>query len=205
MAYDEGRKQIVLFGGQDPAPDRREHERYVDLGWPGLASVMTSPSPPALKLQAFAYDPARGVSVLFGGFLGGTPTRAVWEFDGATWTDRTPASGGPRHVHRPPWRTIPSRGVIVVGGFDNISGGMRGDGMDRRGTGVPDFVTLTKIPSRWPPIRFGAGCRVHGAGPHLRMERRCVERTTEGVWERRHRRCCALVRAWHSILCSVRS
>ncbi|HEY5924927.1 MAG TPA: hypothetical protein VIV11_24770 [Kofleriaceae bacterium] len=118
MAYDEARKQTVLFGGRDTSG-----MSGVDLNdtwiWDGQdwREVTTMPSPPKLLFPAFAYDPARGVSVLFGGTVGATRSRSIWEFDGTTWTDRTPASGGPTAREKVVMAYDPvGGGMIVVGG-----------------------------------------------------------------------------------------
>src|SRR5262249_11910483 len=53
---------------------------------------MPSPAPPPRAYGAMAYDPLRHVIVLFGGLASGTQANLgdTWEWDGTTWTDRTP-------------------------------------------------------------------------------------------------------------------
>ena len=97
MAFDSRRGRTVLFGGTTfgsggsaQAGDTWE--------WDGNDWTQLSPatSPPLRDEAAMAYDAARGVSVLFGGYntigyrLGDT-----WEWDGTNWTQRTPTSSPP--------------------------------------------------------------------------------------------------------------
>ncbi|MCC7062901.1 MAG: hypothetical protein IT456_08870 [Planctomycetes bacterium] len=69
--------------------------------------------------MACAFDVARGVLVVHGGVLdtgsGSTTLGTMWEWDGATWTQRTPAGApGPRSRHAMAYDE--SRGVIVMSG-----------------------------------------------------------------------------------------
>src|ERR1041384_7179735 len=48
--------------------------------------------------HAMAFDSARGVTVLFGGFTGGE-SGETWEWDGATWMERTTGGPSPRSGH----------------------------------------------------------------------------------------------------------
>ncbi len=90
MAYDSVRGVIVLFGGEDSTG-------YVDdtWEWNGVDWVERFPvdSPAAryfLGANGLAYDPTRGVTVLFGGKATGDPYQNTWEWDGVNWTRMTP-------------------------------------------------------------------------------------------------------------------
>ena len=64
-----------------------------------------------------AHDAARGVTVLFGGYDDGYP-QDTWEWDGETWTERTPDGPLPiaRYSHAMAYDT--ARGVTVLfGGY----------------------------------------------------------------------------------------
>src|SRR5262245_22395743 len=54
-------------------------------GW--ILRATTGPSP--RYGTAMAYDSARGVSVLFGGYTGTQTLDDTWEWDGNSWTFRT--------------------------------------------------------------------------------------------------------------------
>src|SRR5262245_11528252 len=56
--------------------------------------------PPPRIAHAMAYDGARGVTTLFGGYPGDAAGTAIWEWNGADWTRRSPAtSPGTRQRH----------------------------------------------------------------------------------------------------------
>jgi hypothetical protein len=88
MAYDAGRGRVVLFGGAD---GQNGQSALGDTWeWDGTNWLRRSPtrSPSARHGHAMAYDPARGVVVLFGG----GQLSDTWEWDGANWTQRFPAT-----------------------------------------------------------------------------------------------------------------
>jgi hypothetical protein len=64
-------------------------EATVPYNW-----VQRSPSvsPSGFYDSAMVYDPARQVSVLFGGYGGGQWDNQTWEWDGTNWTQRFPAT-----------------------------------------------------------------------------------------------------------------
>jgi hypothetical protein len=71
---------------------------------------------PARFNHAMAYDAARQRVVLFGG--GGTLSD-TWEWDGVTWTHRTPAASPPaRGGHAMAWDAARQR-VVLFGGYAN--------------------------------------------------------------------------------------
>ena len=56
-------------------------------------------SPVHLRMyHGMAYDPVRGVTVLFGGFNGngGTENGETWEWNGSSWTQRNVPGPSPR-------------------------------------------------------------------------------------------------------------
>jgi hypothetical protein len=74
----------------------------------------TGPSP--RYAHAIAYDSARGVTVLFGGW-DGSRNGETWEWNGATWTLRATTGPSPREDHALAYDS--ARGVTVLfGGFD---------------------------------------------------------------------------------------
>lgn len=93
VALDAGRGRLVLFGGT-----RAEGESYVNVGdtweWDGSGwrlAVPEAQGPGARTAMTMAYDPARGVVVMYGGASGSWTTRElqvlrdVWTYDGARW------------------------------------------------------------------------------------------------------------------------
>ena len=116
MAYDSARGRVVLFGGEGVANQQDTWE------WDGATWTERTPlanNPPARHNHAMVYDSARGRTVLFGGQLpDNTGLQDLWEWDGVSWLERTPASGP-----LPPARGLPAMAydsararVIVFGG-----------------------------------------------------------------------------------------
>ncbi|MFN7972624.1 MAG: hypothetical protein U0166_09790 [Acidobacteriota bacterium] len=92
MAYHALIGKTVLFGGVTAGGGGNETWEYtVGTGW------AQGPVPPAgltnRSNQGMAYDPARGVIVLFGGF-DGAYKNDTWQFDGASWTPGPSAPAG---------------------------------------------------------------------------------------------------------------
>ena len=87
-AYDSVRNQMVLFGGINVINEQWVHTNDVWL-WNGSnwSSQAGNPSLPSIDGE-LAFDPGRGVMVLYAGDVGG-PTSETWEFDGSTWTKKS--------------------------------------------------------------------------------------------------------------------
>ena len=66
-------------------------------------------------LAAMAFDPTRNVAVLFGGLGAGAMFADTWEFDGATWLQRSPA-GSPSPRSRAGCTWSPSLSQCVLFG-----------------------------------------------------------------------------------------
>lgn len=102
MVYDERRRVCVLFGGTDNFILSASSAETVE--WNGQAWTLRTPaqSPPPREVFGMAYDSARGVTVLFGGFQSnadGTVITALgdtWEWDGNNWTLRNTVGPSPR-------------------------------------------------------------------------------------------------------------
>lgn len=110
MAFDRGRNRMVLYGGLSPVsyPIGTLYE-YSNETWERDGSAAWQPittQGPGRRVQsAMAYDEARGVSVLFGGYLcgqsefcplgnpggGAVHYTDTWEWDGSIWTQRPAA------------------------------------------------------------------------------------------------------------------
>lgn len=85
MAYDSRRGRVVMFGGRSAAPDNGDYSFDDTWEWDGLRWYFRATNGPAAQFDHhMAYDPGRGVTVLWGGF-GVNPTD-VWEWDGNNWS-----------------------------------------------------------------------------------------------------------------------
>jgi hypothetical protein len=122
LSYDRQRARLVLHGGRSGLQVKNDTlERDAAGSW----HLVTNQGPPARYGHAMAYDEARGVTVLFGGFLcdsqlcspGGGPLYYgdTWEWDGTTWTERAVPGPGPRWLHAMAYDPIRER-VVLHGG-----------------------------------------------------------------------------------------
>jgi hypothetical protein len=95
--------------------------------------------------------------VLFGGSAGGTaPLGDTWVWDGASWTQRTPANAPPARADGAmAWD--PALGRVVLYGGRGVGGGPLGD------TWAWDGAGWTRLhPADSPGARFGAGLATDG-------------------------------------------
>ncbi|MFC1609839.1 kelch repeat-containing protein [Myxococcota bacterium] len=101
LAYDSTREKLVLFGGFSVQGDFCEDTFWE---WDGTMGTWTEmapegPQPSARINHSLVYDSGRGKVVLFGGYDANPAIEQdIWEWDGTTWTDVTPA--GPRPNYR---------------------------------------------------------------------------------------------------------
>lgn len=119
MVYDSARGVCVLFGGSTSCPDSGNNETWEWNGatWTQVATVGTVPSP--RWVVAMAYDSARGVCVLFGGYRPGDDGE-TWEYDGATasWTLKSTAGPSPRRGHAMAYDAARDETVLFGGESD---------------------------------------------------------------------------------------
>jgi hypothetical protein len=151
LEWDPQRRTLVLPG-------------WELFDWDGAAGSWThrwsSPmdnGPPTLRLASsgasFAYDPDRGVMLTFGGEVGTTITQELWETDGVTWTNRTPA---PLPAAWPPplgWNgrlfyETTTRKMILSGG-PSIAGAL--DDLWAFDATTGTFTAAPPEPSSWSP------------------------------------------------------
>ena len=122
MAYDERRHRLVLFGGYYKIDSLST--RLADTWeWDGRSWTLVADSGPTGRNNAaMVYDPARGVTVLFGG-SDGTASGETWEWDGNRWSRSAPPTD-PRY-NTVMWYDVASRRLIRFGGW--FSGQRWGD------------------------------------------------------------------------------
>lgn len=112
---------------------------------PGWAQRDPANHPSARYGHALAYDAARGVTVLFGGYDNNGTLNDTWEWDGEDWVQRTPSnSPSQRYTHAMAYDS--ARGVAVL--YGGYSGGFLDDTWEWDGD---DWVQRT--PSTIPPAR----------------------------------------------------
>jgi hypothetical protein len=135
MAFDDLRGRIVLFGGVNGTSASSwfgDTWEYASGSWQQRA---TTAFPPVRFGHAMAFDRARGRTVMFGGrtrtgtiFLGDT-----WEWDGTTWSPRTPAAApSARMGHAMAFD--PRSGQVLLYGGIALGGPIVGDTWTWNGT-----------------------------------------------------------------------
>jgi hypothetical protein len=91
LAFDSRRGRLVLYGGRRIGATRADLTLLTDTWeWDGSAwhQVDSAGTGPRMH-SGMAYDSARGVMVLFGGFGGDQALRAdTWEWNGVKWSRR---------------------------------------------------------------------------------------------------------------------
>jgi Astacin (Peptidase family M12A)/Immunoglobulin I-set domain/Dockerin type I domain/Galactose oxidase, central domain len=121
MVYDSARGVTVLFGGyknvvppNDALGDTWE--------WDGATWTLRSSTGPAPRYaHSMAYDSARGVAVLFGGYNGAS-LGDTWEWNGTTgeWTQQS--TSGPPSRNSASMAYDSARGVTVLFGGESAAG-----------------------------------------------------------------------------------
>jgi len=120
FAYDARRRQTVLFGGQDASFGPFYNDTWT---WDGATWSLAAPatSPPQRKNGASAFDPVRGVVVLFGGESPAEPLGDTWTWDGMIWSEQSPSrTPGARSEHA---MTFDARwnDVVLFGGYKDVA------------------------------------------------------------------------------------
>jgi hypothetical protein len=103
IAYDASHKNFVLFGGHTANGVSGETWIFDEMGGQYATAawrrVQPAHNPPPRWGAAMAYDSKQGVVLMYGGLIPdraeGYPGSDTWAWDGADWTDVTPAAGGP--------------------------------------------------------------------------------------------------------------
>lgn len=123
MVYDPLHHRVVMFGGRANLAQTTS-ELGDTWAWNGVEWTQLASGPSPRTDAAMAFDPVRGVIVLYGGTSAtNTALADTWEFDGDAWIERTPATAvnpGPRRGHAMTFEPA-SRTVLVFGGARQLS------------------------------------------------------------------------------------
>lgn len=103
IAYDASHKNFVLFGGHIATGTSGETWIFDEFGGqyavPAWRRVQPAHNPPPRWGAAMAYDPKQSVVLMYGGLIPdsakGHSGSDTWAWDGADWSNVTPAAGGP--------------------------------------------------------------------------------------------------------------
>jgi cysteine-rich repeat protein len=118
-AYDSRRHRMVVFGGiAYSASDFVQLGDTIEWTRSDWVRIATASQPPNRYDAAMAYDAARGVSVMFGGFDGTFDLSDTWLWDGDNWHATNQAGPLERYGHVMVYD--PKREVIVLfGGWND--------------------------------------------------------------------------------------
>jgi hypothetical protein len=124
MAFDAAIGRIVLFGGWGATGQLADTWEWDGSTWTHFNPAV---SPQARYSHALGYDARTGRIILFGGSTqadGGGVIGDTWSWDGASWTDLTPAnSPSPRRNSAIDWD--PGQNAVVLFGGADQSGYLR--------------------------------------------------------------------------------
>src|SRR2546430_3824241 len=161
MIYDEARRQVVLFGGQnavESAPGQGLAPLNDTWTWDGASWTNRKPatSPPASVGAGLVYNSKLGrVVALVNVFLNGTQSNQTWTWDGTNWVRILPTVDVPGPRYHAAVAYDPAHDRVVV------FGRRTGVGMDL----IEDADTWTFDGKTWerhaaaaggPPGRLGA-------------------------------------------------
>ncbi len=165
LTYDSANAQTLMFGGS--IIDFTGASFFDELhAWDGSSwSLLTASSaPPGRDRCAIAYDSIRNRTLLFGGSVisTGTVFGDTWEWDGASWMNRTPLLS-PSQRSEPALAYDSARGVTVLFG----------------GTSTPGFGALDDTwewdGSSWTQVNLG------GVAPSARWAHAMAFDSARGV------------------------
>jgi hypothetical protein len=147
MAFDSVRSRVVLFGGYDFVGRLGDTWTFDGTDW------IQGPAGPSARETAMAFDPVRGVVVLFGGV---GPLQDTWEWNGSAWTQRFPAQRpAARGWHAMAFDPI-RQATVLFGGHSFSSPPNFGDTWTWNGTNWQQLAVSgpSPAPRQFPALAF---------------------------------------------------
>lgn len=144
MCYDRSRDRMVVFGGVTSSGINGDTWEWNGSIWNQVAPVGITPA--ARGFMPLVYDAQAGVCILHGGWSGGTVYQNdMWSYNGAGWTQITPASGTPsaRGFHAMAYDAARQRLVLFGGLFISGSTSYYGDTWEWDGSIWTNVSSLT--------------------------------------------------------------
>lgn len=120
LAWDDGRKCVVLFGGRPPATTERLGFPLNDTWeWDGTEwTQVQDVGPPARSAHAMAFDSTASRVVLFGGAdSNGAGLNDTWLWDGTNWTQAAETGPDPRAAYG----MVGATTIVLFGGVNSIA------------------------------------------------------------------------------------
>ena len=124
MVYDTARERVLWLGAN--LTSAMETWEYDGRYW---RNVGPSGLRPWSRLQpGVAYDPVRAMTVMFGGGIGLSVYDETWSWNGAAWTQHTPAVVPPARVDAAMAFDPSSQQILLFGGADSSLASVFGNG-----------------------------------------------------------------------------
>ncbi len=123
MTYDAARNVIVMFGGEDDTGYLGDTWEWDGTNWTEITTVDSPDARVIRGANGLAYDPVRGVTVLFGGETAVRKERDTWEYNGVHWTEVL-SSGPMQRRYRHGLAYHPDLGGVVMYGGEGEFGAL---------------------------------------------------------------------------------
>jgi cysteine-rich repeat protein len=114
MTFDLARQRYVLFGGSDGT--KRNDTWEFGSTWQKMTPTGDPALPAARSFAAMAFDAERGVSVMFGGFVGSSTVAETWTYDGSTWKQMTPTTSPAAGAYKAMAYDPERKRIVMFGG-----------------------------------------------------------------------------------------
>ena len=124
LAYDNVRRQVVLFGGagESPAPGQPQPFYGDTWLWDGTSwRKAAEGGPPGRYAHGMVFDERAGVVLLYSGAAAhkNAPLSDMWQWDGARWTEIALTGPTPGYRYQPVMVFDPVRGrTVLYGGIE---------------------------------------------------------------------------------------
>lgn len=153
MAYDEARREVVLFGGGTWNSDFNDTWTWDGTSWSNRTAqeITAFNTPTARQYSAMAFDSARGVILLFGGYLTGD----TWAWNGSAWTQVANSGPAARWGHTLAYDRDRQRIVLFGGATDRNGYSLLRETWEWDGSNWTNLTLPSVNDSNTPPARNG--------------------------------------------------
>jgi len=161
MVFDPMRQVTVFFGGgiNYNATDYNDTWEWNGTAWTEVVAIGSAGAPPARNGPGMVWDPVKGVVVLFGGnVVGAEQLSDTWQWNGAAWSNVTPATSPPARAYFPMVFDTSTSAVMVWGGCSNS-----GCGAPLSDTWTWNGTTWTQSTASGPPAGGCSNCIAYHA------------------------------------------
>ena len=124
IAYDSVRDRVVMWGGYNGGATNTLHEFYGG-DWHLVTPAHSPPARHTVASSGMAFDPVRGVCVIYGG--ADSASAAWWEYDGTDWTGPIGAALANDCLNYCCLAYVPTIGKVVLYGGSDTAGNALGE------------------------------------------------------------------------------